>query len=141
MVVTPGRTAERLNGETRLPALPSEVAQAFFCVWQQAIHLTQGAAEQALAEQRQVLTAEREQVAAVEELAREDAALARQHSAAAQASARPARPIKKTSIHDESDAFRQIAVRAREISTYRRPRQVDRSIPCSKVDADPVLGR
>ncbi|MFZ3183983.1 MAG: DNA-binding protein [Pseudomonas sp.] len=79
------RLAERLKGETRLPALPGEVAQAFVAVWHQAIHLAQGAAEQAQAEQRQVLTAERERVAAVEDQARQDTALARQHAAAAQA--------------------------------------------------------
>ncbi|UUT22863.1 DNA-binding protein [Pseudomonas sp. T8] len=72
------RLAERLNGETRLPALPAEVSQAFVAVWQQAIHLAQGVAEQALAEQRQVLDAERERVAAVEDQARQDAAQFRQ---------------------------------------------------------------
>lgn len=76
------RLAERLNGETRLPALPGEVSQAFVMVWQQAINLAQGVAEQALAEQRHVLATERERVAAVEDLARQDAALARQQSAA-----------------------------------------------------------
>jgi chromosome segregation ATPase len=79
------RLAERLNGETRLPALPGEVSQAFVAVWQQAIHLAQGVAEQALAEQRQVLATERERVAAVEDQARLDAAHARQHAAIAQA--------------------------------------------------------
>ena len=68
------RLAERLNGETRLPALPSEVSQAFVAIWQQATHLAQGAAEQALAEQRQVVAAEREQLAALEDQARQDAA-------------------------------------------------------------------
>lgn len=53
------RLAERLSGETRLPTLPGEVSQAFVFVWQQAIHLAQGIAEQALAEQRQVLIADR----------------------------------------------------------------------------------
>jgi hypothetical protein len=47
-----GRLAQRLRGETRLPSLPVEVSQAFVVVWQQAIHLAQGAAEQTLAEQR-----------------------------------------------------------------------------------------
>jgi hypothetical protein len=54
------RLAERLSGETRQPALPKEVSQAFVAVWQQAIHLAQGVAEQAQAEQRQVLATERE---------------------------------------------------------------------------------
>lgn len=77
------RLAERLSGETRLPALPGEVSQAFVAVWQQAIHLAQGVAEQAVAEQRQVLIAERERVAAVEDQARQDAALFRQQAAEA----------------------------------------------------------
>ncbi|MBK5356093.1 DNA-binding protein [Pseudomonas sp. TH41] len=68
------RLAERLNGETRLPALPAEVSQAFVAVWQQAIHLAQGVVEMALIAQREVLDAERERVAAVEDLARQDAA-------------------------------------------------------------------
>ncbi len=70
------RLAERLNGETRLPTLPADLAQAFVAVWQQAIHLAQSVAEQALSEQRQVLAAERERVASVEDQARQDAALA-----------------------------------------------------------------
>lgn len=72
------RLAERLNGETRLPTLPAEVSQAFVAVWQQAIHLAQSVAEEALAEQRQVLAAERERVAAVEDQARQDMATRRQ---------------------------------------------------------------
>lgn len=77
------RLAERLKGETRLPALPAEVSQAFVAVWQQAIHLAQGMVEQALTEQRQVLIAERERVAAVEDQARQDAAQFRQQAAEA----------------------------------------------------------
>jgi len=77
------RLAERLNGETRLPALPGEVSQAFVTVWQQAIHLAQGVAEQALAKQRQVLIAEHARVAAVEDQARQDAAQCRQQAAEA----------------------------------------------------------
>jgi len=72
------RLAERLNGETRLPTLPSEVSQAFVSVWQQAIHLAQGVAELALTEQRQVLELERERLAVVEDQARQDVAKGRQ---------------------------------------------------------------
>jgi hypothetical protein len=72
------RLAQRLNGETRLPALPGEVSQAFVAVWQQAIHLAQGVAEQTLAEQREVLATERERIAAVEDQARQDVAQFRQ---------------------------------------------------------------
>jgi hypothetical protein len=49
------RLAARLSGETRLPTLQAEVSQAFVAVWQQAVHLAQSVAEQALSEQRQVL--------------------------------------------------------------------------------------
>jgi chromosome segregation ATPase len=74
------RLAERLSGETRLPALPGEVSQAFVAVWQQAIHLAQGIAEQALVEQRKVLIAERERVAEIEDQARLDSAQFRQQA-------------------------------------------------------------
>lgn len=77
--------AQRLRGETRLPALPAEVSQAFVAVWQQAMLLADGVAEQALAERRAQLEAERLRVAAVEEEARQAMALARQQVAAAQA--------------------------------------------------------
>ncbi|MBS7562494.1 DNA-binding protein [Pseudomonas sp. RC4D1] len=70
--------AGRLRGETRLPGLPAEVAQAFVAIWQQATILAQGAAEQALAGQRQVLAEEREALAALEARARLDVAQARQ---------------------------------------------------------------
>ena len=81
------RLAERLNGETRLPALPAEVAQAFVAIWQQAIHLAQGVAEQSLDQHRQVLAAERERVAVIEGQARQDAAQFRQQTAEALAGA------------------------------------------------------
>lgn len=69
--------ADRLRGETRLPGLPAEVAQAFVAIWQQAITLAQGVAEQGLASQRQVLTEEREALVALEARARLDVAQAR----------------------------------------------------------------
>src|SRR5450830_1294542 len=52
--------AERLRGETRLPGLPAELAQAFVVIWQQATTLAQGVLEQSLESQRQVLAGERE---------------------------------------------------------------------------------
>lgn len=79
------RLAQRLRGETRLPALPTEIAQAFVAVWQQAILLAEGVAEQALAERREVIEAERLRAAAVEDEARQLMAQARQQVAAAQA--------------------------------------------------------
>lgn len=90
------RLAERLSGETRLPTLPAGVSQAFVAVWQQAIHLAQGVAEQALSEQRQVLAAERERVAAVEDQTRQDAALVRQHAMAPRA----AQQVSETRLAD-----------------------------------------
>lgn len=77
------RLAERLNGETRLPALPGELSLAFVAVWQQAIHLAQGVVEQTLGEQRQVLAGERERGAAVEDQARKEAVQFRQQAAEA----------------------------------------------------------
>ncbi|MFV0934116.1 DNA-binding protein [Pseudomonas jessenii] len=74
------RLAERLNGESRLPALPAEVSKAFVGVWQQAIEQAHGAAEFALVERRQELDAERERLAAVEDQTCKDLAQARQHA-------------------------------------------------------------
>ncbi len=79
-----GHLAERLRGETRLPTLPAEVSQSFVAVWQQAMLLAEGIAEQALAERRAVIEAERLQVAIVEDEARQLIAQARQQVAAAQ---------------------------------------------------------
>lgn len=77
------RLAERLRGETRLPSLPAEVAQAFVNTWQQAIILAQGVADQALASQRQVLAQEREALGALEARSRLDVTQARQQTAEA----------------------------------------------------------
>ncbi|MDH1105153.1 DNA-binding protein [Pseudomonas otitidis] len=79
------RLAQRLRGETRLPALPAEISQAFVAVWQQAMLLAEGVAEQALAERRAVIEAERLQVATVEDEARQLIVKARQQIVAAQA--------------------------------------------------------
>jgi chromosome segregation ATPase len=80
-------------------------------VWQLAMHLAQGVAEQALAEQRQVLAAERERVAAVEDLARQDAALARQQSAAAQA----AQQVSETRLADLELLLEQRAAQIQDL--------------------------
>jgi chromosome segregation ATPase len=77
--------AGRLRGETRLPGLPSEVAQAFVSVWQQATFLAQGVVELSLADQRQVLINEREQLAANEAKVRLEQAQTRQQMAEAHA--------------------------------------------------------
>ncbi len=77
------RLALRLRSETRLPALPSEVSQAFVAIWQQAVRLAGDVAEQSLEEQRQVLTDERTAILAIEDAARQEAAQYRQQAAAA----------------------------------------------------------
>ncbi|HCF7008354.1 TPA: DNA-binding protein [Pseudomonas aeruginosa] len=79
------RLAQRLRGETRLPALPADVSQAFVAVWQQAVLLADGVAEQAFAERRAVLETERLRAAAVENQSRQAEAQARQQVTAAQA--------------------------------------------------------
>lgn len=109
------RLAERLSGEIRLPTLPAEVSQAFVAVWQQATHLAQCVAEQALSEQRLVLAGEREQVAAVEDQARQDAALARQHAVDAQA----AQQVSDTRLADLDLLLEQ---RARQIQDLHQQR-------------------
>ena len=75
--------AGRLRGETRLPGLPAEVAQAFVALWQQATTQAQGVLEQSLTGQRQVLAEEREQLVALEARARLDVAQARLQTAEA----------------------------------------------------------
>lgn len=63
--------AGRLRGERRLPGLPTEVAQAFVAIWQQATTLAQGLAD------------EREALGALEARARLEVAQARQQTAEA----------------------------------------------------------
>lgn len=75
--------AARLRGETRLPGLPTEVAQAFITLWQQATNLAQGVVEVSLADQRQVLINEREHLAASEAKVRLEQAQARRQTAEA----------------------------------------------------------
>ncbi|MGN7738544.1 DNA-binding protein [Pseudomonas sp. 22526] len=75
--------AGRLRGETRLPGLPAEVAQAFVAVWQKATTLAEGVVEQSLESQRQVLAGEREQLTIVEDQVRQDASRARKQTAEA----------------------------------------------------------
>ncbi|GFM55913.1 hypothetical protein PSCICF_20910 [Pseudomonas cichorii] len=75
--------AARLRGETRLPGLPPEVAQAFVALWQQATTLAQAVVEQSLAAQRQVLAEEREALGALEARVRLEVVQARQQTAEA----------------------------------------------------------
>lgn len=73
----------RLRGETRLPGLPVDVAQAFVAIWQQATVLAQGLAEQSLAGQREILQEERAHAAGIEDAARQEVAQYRHHAATA----------------------------------------------------------
>ncbi|WP_040263281.1 DNA-binding protein [Pseudomonas massiliensis] len=82
------RLAQRLRGETRLPALPSEVSEAFVAVWRHAIGLAQAVAEQTLEQQRQLLAQERLQLAEAEDQARREVAGARQQVNAAESARR-----------------------------------------------------
>ncbi|WJV26267.1 MULTISPECIES: DNA-binding protein [Pseudomonas] len=108
--------AGRLRGETRLPGLPAEVAQAFVAIWQQASTLAQGVVEQSLAGQRQVLAEEREQLAVLEARARLDAAQARQQMADALA----ARQVAETRL---SDLEQLLSQRQAQIDDLRLQRQ------------------
>lgn len=60
-----GQLAKRVQGETRMPGMPTEVTEAFLALWQKATTIAQGVAEQSLptinqaADMEQVL-AERE---------------------------------------------------------------------------------
>ncbi|AZC76054.1 diguanylate cyclase/phosphodiesterase [Pseudomonas chlororaphis subsp. piscium] len=108
--------AGRLRGETRLPGLPTEVAQAFVAIWQQATLLAQGVAEQALAAQRQVLMEEREQLAAEQEQLRQEAARGRLLSAEAVA----ARQATETRLGDLEQLLEQ---RLTQIDDLRQQRE------------------
>lgn len=116
------RLAERLNGETRLPALPAEVAQAFVAIWQQAIQLAQGVAEQSLDQHRQVLAAERERVAVIEDQARQDAAQCRQQAAEALAG----RQTAETRLADLDQLLAQRRAQIEDLQQQRGALQRDR---------------
>lgn len=108
--------ASRLRGETRLPGLPAEVAQAFVAIWQQATTLAQVVVEQSLDAQRQVLAAERERLAMVEDEARQEAARYRQQVADANAACRAA----ETRLADMEKLLEQ---RRAQIEDQRRLRE------------------
>lgn len=108
--------AGRLRGETRLPGLPAEVAQAFVAIWQQATTLAQGVVEQSLAGQRQVLAEEREELAALEARVRLEAAQARQQAAEALA----ARQVADTRL---ADLEQLLAQRLAQIDDLRQQRE------------------
>lgn len=108
--------AGRLRGETRLPGLPTEVAQAFVAIWQQATLLAQGVVEQSVAAQRQVLSEEREQLAALEARARLEMAQARQQTAEAHA----ARQVAETRL---ADLEQLLAQRLAQIDDLRQQRE------------------
>lgn len=119
------RLAERLSGETRLPTLPGEVSQAFVAVWQQAILMAQGVAEQGLVGQRQALIAERERVAEIENQARQDAARYRQQAAEAVAG-------RQTAEARLADLELLLAQRQTQIEDLRQQREI---LLCERGDA------
>lgn len=107
--------AGRLRGETRLPGLPAEVAQAFTAIWQQATLQAQAVVEQSLAAQRQVLIEEREHLAQLQEQGRLDAARVRQQATEAMAS----RQAAETRLADLATLLDQ---RAAQIEDLRQQR-------------------
>lgn len=76
-----GRLSARLKAETRLPALPSDVSQAFITVWQQATHSAREAADIAFVGQRRELSEERLRVENIVEQANLELALSRERTA------------------------------------------------------------
>lgn len=108
--------AGRLRGETRLPGLPSEVAQAFTAIWQQAITLARGVTEQSLAGQRQVLAEEREQLAVLEAQARLEVVQARGQTAEAVA----ARQVAETRLADLEQLLTQRQAQIDDLQQQRR---------------------
>ncbi|PCR96088.1 plasmid replication region [Pseudomonas fluorescens] len=111
--------AGRLRGESRLPTLPSEVSQAFIAIWQQAITLAQGTAEQSLASQRQVLSEEREELVALDARARLDIAQERQRTAVAVS----ARQGAETRLADLEQLLDQRQVQIDDLRTQREELQ------------------
>lgn len=75
--------AGRLRGETRLPGLPAEVAQAFVAIWKEATTLAAAVAEQTLQAQRDVLNEERHQLAEADALRRQELTQAQRQTAEA----------------------------------------------------------
>jgi len=107
--------ASRLRGETRMPGLPAEVAQAFTAVWQQATVQAQAVVELSVTAQRQVLMEERELLAEREEQGRQEAARIRQQGAEAAA----ARQAAETRLADLATLLEQ---RMTQIDDLRRQR-------------------
>jgi chromosome segregation ATPase len=114
--------AGRLRGETRLPGLPSEVAQAFVALWQQATTLAQGVVELSLADQRQVLANEREQLAANEAKVRLEQAQARQQTAEAHA----ARQVAEIRLADLEQLLKQRQAQLDDLFSQRDAFNVER---------------
>lgn len=108
--------AGRLRGETRLPELPTDVAQSFVAVWQHATKLAQGVVEQSLEGQRKVLVVEREQLAAVEARVRLGEAQARQQTAEALA----ARQTAETRLSDLEQLLTQRLIQIEDLRQQRQ---------------------
>lgn len=76
--------AKRLAGETRLPALPTDVAQAFGAVWASACQAAADAAQAGVAQEREAISQERDRLASEQRAAREAIAAARTEAETAQ---------------------------------------------------------
>lgn len=111
--------AGRLRGETQLPGLPAEVAQAFVAIWQQATTMAQAVIEQSVVAQRQVLAEEREQLAMAQEQARRDVAAARQQAGEANA----ARQAADTRLADLERLLEQRQSQIDDVQQQRRESQ------------------
>lgn len=107
--------AGRLRGETRMPGLPTEVAQAFTALWQQATVQAQAVVELSVVAQRQVLAEERELLAQREEQNKQETARIRQQFAEAIA----ARQAAETRLADLATLLDQ---RMNQIDDLRRQR-------------------
>lgn len=122
--------AARLRGETRLPGLPAEVAQAFIGLWQQATTLAQGVVELSLADQRQVMVDEREQLAESEAKVRLEQAQARRQTAEALA----AREVAEIRLADLEQLLTQRQAQIDDLLRQRNAFHVERDSARSQAD-------
>jgi len=122
--------AARLRGETRLPGLPAEVAQAFIGLWQQATTLAHGVVELSLADQRQVMVDEREQLAESEAKVRLEQAQARRQTAEALA----AREVAEIRLADLEQLLTQRQAQIDYLLRQRNAFHVERDSARSQAD-------
>ncbi|MFJ3524248.1 DNA-binding protein [Pseudomonas sp. NPDC090203] len=124
------RLAGRLRGETRLPELPTEVAQAFTAIWQQAAALAQEVVEQSLVQQHRVLEAERAELAALEERVRQEQARQLQQLAVTLAAQQSA----ERRLLDLQQLLDQHAHQVEDLTRQRQVLQEDRDAARSRIE-------